>query len=131
MSRIGGKLILLVEDDVDLTQVVIEILEDEGFRVLSARNLADASVHFHQHKAVINTIVLDGQLATVDTSLGGTREEVTIEFAQMVVNDGAFRGRVVPFSGNPDIQSALAAISGSPGLPKPVDIDRLIRELSV
>jgi len=54
-----GEIVLLVEDGDDLRAVATRQLENSGYRVLTARNGADALLLFQQHECSIDVLVTD------------------------------------------------------------------------
>jgi two-component system cell cycle sensor histidine kinase/response regulator CckA len=55
----GHGTILLVEDETFLREVTCEILESAGYRVLKARNAAEATSVFRQYNAIVNLLLTD------------------------------------------------------------------------
>jgi two-component system, cell cycle sensor histidine kinase and response regulator CckA len=55
----GRETILLVEDEAFVRDITGEILETAGYRVLKARNAAEATGAFRRYKAIIRLLVTD------------------------------------------------------------------------
>ena len=108
--------ILLVEDDVDLVPILVQVLEEAGYRVSAATRRAEARALLR--KGGIDLIVTDSALR------GGNGDDVA----------KAARRRKLPvimISGEPDRIERLAA-GPAPFLPKPfraADLLRLVAQL--
>ena len=57
--RRGHGTILLVEDEARLREVICEILESAGYRVLTARNSLEATSMFNEYETVVRLLVTD------------------------------------------------------------------------
>jgi two-component system, cell cycle sensor histidine kinase and response regulator CckA len=55
----GSGTILLVEDDTLLREVTCETLESAGYRVLAARNAAEAVSAFNEYQAIVGLLLTD------------------------------------------------------------------------
>lgn len=51
--------ILLVEDEAFVREITCEILEAAGYRVLKARNAAEATEAFRRYKAIVRLLLTD------------------------------------------------------------------------
>lgn len=51
--------ILVVEDEAFVREAACDILEGEGYRVLRARNAAEAQAAFHRHKGAVRLLLSD------------------------------------------------------------------------
>ena len=51
--------ILLVEDEAFVREVTCEILESAGYRVLKARNAAEADTRFRSHRKIVKLLLAD------------------------------------------------------------------------
>jgi two-component system cell cycle sensor histidine kinase/response regulator CckA len=51
--------ILVVEDEAFVREAACDILESEGYRVLRARNAAEAQAAFHRHKGAVQLLLSD------------------------------------------------------------------------
>ena len=58
-SHRGHGTILLVEDEARLREVICEILESAGYRVLTARNALEATSMFNEYKTIVRLLVTD------------------------------------------------------------------------
>ncbi len=55
----NDRLVLLIEDEKDVMEIALKILEDRGFRVLSAENIATARAIFAQEKEHLHLVFSD------------------------------------------------------------------------
>ena len=112
----AGQHILLVEDDADLVPVLVQVLEDAGYRVSAASRRSEARALLRQGR--IDLIVADSVLR------GGNGDDVAKAAGQQHLP-------VIMISGEPD---RIARLSGgpSPFLAKPfraADLLRLVAQL--
>lgn len=56
---VTGGTILLVEDEAFVREITCEILESEGYHVLTARNAAEADTRFRGHRKKVNLLLAD------------------------------------------------------------------------
>ena len=108
--------ILLVEDDADLVGVLVEVLQDAGYRVSAAARRAEARALLRQ--GGIDLVITDSVLR------GGNGDDVAKAA-------GRRKLPVIMISGEPDRIERLSA-GPTPFLPKPfraADLLRLVAEL--
>ena len=56
---LAGETILLVEDEAFVREITREILESAGYRVLKARNAAEADTRFRGHRKIVKLLLTD------------------------------------------------------------------------
>lgn len=66
MSSRRKTCVLLAEDDPDLRKLLIETLEKDGFKVVSAQNGKDALAEARDYRGVIDVLVTDVQMPALD-----------------------------------------------------------------
>jgi DNA-binding response OmpR family regulator len=108
--------VLLLEDDVDVLEATTMILEQEGFHVLSAGDLATAS-----------TLALQARHCVVllDLSLEGD----PFEFVQGLRASPLWDGQVLVFSAGDRLEERARALGADGAVAKPFEIDALVAEL--
>lgn len=109
--------ILLVEDDGDVAPILVEMLEEEGYRVLSAASAREALALCDRHPGPIDLLVTD----VVMPLMTGT------QLADLL--SARYPGlRILFVSGFGDVSAGCArtAVSKVRCLPKPIGGSRLI-----
>jgi CheY-like chemotaxis protein len=114
-----AKLILLVEDDVDLAHITAEVLEAEGYQVAIAANGHEALAHLRTTQPPA-LILLDMMMPVMDgwkfrEELQGMPEVASIPIVTLTA-DGDARGKA-------------ASIGAAGHLSKPVTINSLLDEI--
>jgi DNA-binding response OmpR family regulator len=108
--------VLLLEDDPDVLEATTLVLEDEGFRVLSAATLESAQQLARQ---VGRCVIL------LDLSLEGD----SLQFIRSLHESSEWDGQVLVFSAGDRLEERAAAIGADGALQKPFEIDALVSEL--
>lgn len=108
--------VLLLEDDPDVLEATTLVLEDEGFRVLSAGDLQTAK---QIAKGVHRCVIL------LDLSLDGD----ALHFIRELHDSPDWDGQVLVFSAGDRLEERAAAIGADGALQKPFEIDHLVSEL--
>ena len=106
--------VLIVDDDSDILDVERRILDEHGFRVISARDGADA-LRALEHEAP-SVIVLDIQMPGVDGPAFAERLRKRLRHVPLVVVTGA-----------PDARREADRCNAEAFLRKPFDADDLVR----
>jgi CheY-like chemotaxis protein len=112
-AMVDAKHLLLVEDDADIRSALSEFLREEGYRVDSAANGAEALDQL-AHGALPRLILLDLHMPVMDGR----------QFRAQQRNDPRLGGiPVVMFTAGRD----LADIDSTEVIQKPVDVEELLR----
>jgi two-component system, cell cycle sensor histidine kinase and response regulator CckA len=127
--HLSGRLetVLLVEDETFVRQVASEILECEGYRVLKARNAADARSAFRRHgnniRLLLTDVVLPGEngydlAVNLRTSSPGLLVIFISGYFENLVTRKGLRGNgtfylAKPFSAELLIQKVAQVLSGT------------------
>ncbi|MFP5384918.1 MAG: response regulator [Bacteriovoracia bacterium] len=112
--------ILIIEDDLDTQFLFTEILEEEGYRVISKININDALEFCNTHP-LPDMIFLDLNFPD------GTPEEFTKEFRKI---PGTSKIPIVLISGKADIADYAKRLGAKSFLRKPFEIDPLLNLVS-
>jgi len=108
--------ILIIEDENPIRDVIIEILEDEGYQVAGAANGLEALTYLRQH-AHPRLILLDLGMPVM----------TGWEFREHQQRDPTIAGiPVIVMSALPDLNRKAAALNVDGCLNKPVNIDTLL-----
>lgn len=108
--------VLVVDDDRDTRETVRDLLEDEGLRVATAGNGADALAWLRQHEAP-RLVLLDLSMPTMD----GT------EFRRLQRADEALaKIPTVVVSAAGELPHELASMAADGHLAKPVTLEQLL-----
>jgi CheY-like chemotaxis protein len=120
MNEAGGRTILVVDDDVDVTEAVTAALTDEGYEVVTAANGHEALVYLKSEKPLPSLILLDVMMPIMDG----------YEFRREQSRDPAISGIpvLVCTAGAPG--ECLAAMGDTGRLRKPFDLDQLLGEVA-
>ena len=62
----NGELILVVDDELAITEMAKNTLETYNYRVISARNGAEAVTQFHRNQAEVRVIIMDMMMPIMD-----------------------------------------------------------------
>ena len=105
--------ILLIEDEPDLVEIVICVLEDEGYTVRAVSTLDDA---FHAlHEETFDLVLVDG--------LGGDQEQALVNSTAVLWAAGTTP--VVLFTGHRRDRAAVRAAGFADVITKPFDLATL------
>ena len=107
---------LLLEDDPDVLEATTLVLEEEGFRVLTADDLHSAQ---QLAREVGRCVIL------LDLSLPGD----ALQFVKSLHDSADWDGQVLVFSAGDRLDERAAAIGADGALQKPFEIDALVEEL--
>lgn len=110
--------VLVVDDDQYIREVIVELLEDEGYAVLQAANGSEA-LNVLQARAQLHLpclILLDLMMPQMNGWEFRAAQQQTPDLAHIPV---------VTISAHADVLTALQ-IDAAEHLPKPLDIDRLL-----
>jgi CheY-like chemotaxis protein len=114
-----GAGILLVEDEHFVREITCEILESEGYRVLKARNAAEAKTAFQRHRKIVRLLLTDVVLP------GMNGRDLATDLRAMNP-----RLRAIFVSGYPENAVTQRAIEdGMFYLPKPFCAESLLRKV--
>ena len=108
--------VLLLEDDPDVLEATSFVLEDEGFRVLTAQDLTAAR---ELARTVGRCVIL------LDLSLEGD----ALEFIRGLHASPDWDGQVLVFSAGDRLDERARALGADGALQKPFEIDALVLEL--
>ncbi|HET9552004.1 MAG TPA: response regulator [Anaeromyxobacteraceae bacterium] len=109
--------ILLVEDDFAIRETVAEVLAGEGFQVTCAANGAEALARLEAMKQP-GLILLDLMMPVMDGWQFRTAQRRDPRFASIPV---------VVLSAGAGMESELGGLAPDAFLPKPFELDRLLR----
>jgi CheY-like chemotaxis protein len=113
------RLVLVAEDDIDVREVLVETLEAFGYRVLAARNGAEALEVLETTKPLPELILLDLLMPVMDGW----------EFLAARSRAPAWEAiPVIVLSGERDVEQRLTFARAS-YIPKPVPIERLVKKM--
>jgi CheY-like chemotaxis protein len=116
----GPSTIILVDDDTDTREQLTELLEDQGYRVMTAQNGADALEKLMQ-AALPHLIILDLNMP----GLNGA------EFAHRLLHNPTFgRVPVLVVSGSATGRQQAALLGADAFLEKPLRCDILLEHVS-
>ena len=111
--------VLIVDDDADIREALTDVLEDRGFRIVSAGNGLEALNLLHDLEVPPSVILLDLMMPIMDGY--GFLEELrkdaslpSIPVAVITAGYGIDRSRL-------DLRTPI--------VPKPIDVPRLIRTI--
>jgi CheY-like chemotaxis protein len=111
--------ILLIEDDVMISEVVVTVLEDEGYAVVVCLTPLDAKALLH--RVSFDLVITDG--------FSNVPEAVFVNMADLIISAGVTP--VALFSAHKlDLQLARAAGFGDL-ITKPFDLDTLLRQVKI
>jgi CheY-like chemotaxis protein len=111
--------ILLIEDDVSIGELVVEVLEDEGYGVVVCLTPLDAMALLH--RVTFDLVITDG--------FSSVPEAVFVNMADLIRSTGVTP--VALFSAHKlDLEIARAAGFGDV-ITKPFDLDTLVRQVKV
>jgi CheY-like chemotaxis protein len=109
--------ILVIDDDLGIRDLLTEILEDEGYGVISAADGQEAIDHLHRSPESPCLILLDLMMP----GMNGW------QFRQEQQHDPALATiPVVVLSARADIQQQATVVAAAAYLPKPLNIRRLL-----
>jgi|SRR6476660_2049615 CheY-like chemotaxis protein len=115
-----AKLILIVEDDLDVSRLLAEILEAEGYRTATAANGCEALNHLRKNSHYPDLILLDMMMPIMDGWKFREEQQKLPALASIpvltVTADGDARGKA-------------ASIQAAGYLSKPLQIDSLLDEV--
>jgi CheY-like chemotaxis protein len=112
--------VLVVDDDIYVRQMIVELLEDEGYSVASAANGIEALHYLEQHAEPPCVILLDLMMPQMNGW----------EFRHAQRQNPALAAiPVVTISAHADVSRQNPAIDADAHVPKPIDIQRLISTL--
>jgi len=115
-----AKLILIVEDDLDVSRLLAEILEAEGYRTATAANGCEALNHLRKNSHYPDLILLDMMMPVMDGWKFREEQQKLPALASIpvltVTADGDARGKA-------------ASIQAAGYLSKPLQIDSLLDEV--
>ena len=109
--------VLVVDDDPDILATVEQILEIEGYAVLSARNGAEALSVLESSRP--DVIILDLMMPVMDGW----------EFRRRLDGHPASATPIIVVSADRDIARKAATIQANGYIAKPFDLDDLLREV--
>jgi CheY-like chemotaxis protein len=109
--------ILVVDDERPIREMLSEILTDEGYQVVTARDGREAMTYLQQNRAVPKLILLDINMPTMPGP----------EFRRRQQQDARLQTiPVVVISASSTIMQQRANLAADAYLPKPIDYDELI-----
>jgi CheY-like chemotaxis protein len=109
--------VMVVDDDVDLRDTIIDVLEDQQYRVVGASNGKEALDLLHGRSSPPCVILLDLMMPVMDGKAF---------HAQLMKEPGLSHIPVIVLSAHADIDSILANTSVRAKLRKPVAIEPLL-----
>ncbi len=113
--------ILVVDDEASIRNMVVDVLEDEGFEATSVPNGAEA-LRYLQHTDDLPSLILLDLNMPVMTGW---------EFRLAQLNDARIAGiPVVAFSAGATVQRQAQNINAAGYLPKPVEYTELVRTIA-
>jgi CheY-like chemotaxis protein len=112
--------VLVVEDDADIRDSLAEVLDEDGFAVLTASNGREAFEVLQSASAKPSVILLDMMMPVMDGW----------EFRKAQRNDPELASiPVAVFSARPNIEAAARSVEAAAYFRKPLSIDHLIDTL--
>ena len=117
MQTPGRRMLLLVEDDLDIRETFAEILEDEGFQVATAANGADAVEYLRRAETLPRLIVLDLMMPVMDGIQFWREQQREARWASIPV---------VVMSANSNLSEMATEIRPAGVLRKPIDMGDLL-----
>ena len=117
-SQAAVPCVLVIDDDPDILATVSQILEVEGYDVLSARNGAEALNVLDATRP--DVIILDMMMPVMDGW----------EFRRRLFDHGAAQTPVIVVSADRDVSRKAATIRADGYLAKPFDLDDLIAQVN-
>ena len=112
--------VLVVDDDTDIRDSLAEVLDEDGFAVLTASNGREAFEVLHTASAKPSVILLDMTMPVMDGW----------EFRKAQRSDpGLASIPVAVFSAQPNIEAAAKAVDAAAYFRKPLSVDDLIETL--
>jgi CheY-like chemotaxis protein len=116
-ARDGRSGLLIVDDNADLLRTLIDVLSDEGYRVLAASNGRDALAALRSARPLPCVILLDLAMPEMNGE----------EFRSEQLRDPDLaRIPVVGFTADPANRERLGAMKVDDIVPKPVSLDHLL-----
>jgi CheY-like chemotaxis protein len=111
------KLILVVEDDLEIRESLVEILEESGYRALGAKNGSDALAKLRAMTELPCLILLDLMMPVMDG----------LSFRRQQRSEPALAGvPTVLISAHSNVKESCAELEFAEHLRKPIDLDRLL-----
>lgn len=110
------KTILIIEDDNEIRQTMVDVLEDEGFQVLSAENGLEGLKILNQYETAPCLIIVDWMMPILDGD-GFRQEQLKSEKFAAVPT--------VLFSANGQISQKAIGAGYEEFIRKPIDLERL------
>jgi len=115
-----AKLILIVEDDLDVSRLLAEILEAEGYRTATAANGCEALNHLRKNSHYPDLILLDMMMPVMDGWKFREEQQKLPALASIPV---------VTVTADGDARGKAASIQAAGYLSKPLQIDSLLDEV--
>jgi two-component system response regulator MprA len=109
--------VLVVDDDPHIREVIVELLEDEGYAVIQAANGSEALHMLKEQAALPSLILLDLMMPRMNGWEFREAQRQTPALADIPV---------VTISAHADLLSAADRLEVDEHLAKPLDIDRLL-----
>jgi two-component system response regulator MprA len=109
--------VLVVDDDPHIREVIVELLEDEGYAVTQAANGSEALSVLKTHSELPCLILLDLMMPRMNGWEFRTAQRQSPALADIPV---------VTISAHGDLITAVERLDVAEHLPKPLDIDRLL-----
>ncbi|MBD1909723.1 MULTISPECIES: PAS domain S-box protein [unclassified Leptolyngbya] len=113
-----GEMILLVDDELAVQQVVKTVLEDCGYRTLTATDGAEAIALYREHQHDINLVLLDLMMPNMDG--------LTVICTLRQINPQV---QIIASSGLPANKNSAVAAGAQVFLSKPYDTQELLKSI--
>jgi CheY-like chemotaxis protein len=117
----SARCILVVEDDFDIRDAVIQILTDEGYRVVGAANGQDALERLRAEPNAYGLILLDLMMPVMDGRQFRAEQERDPALAAIPV---------VVMSADASVQVKATSIRAADCLRKPIQLDTLLATIA-
>jgi CheY-like chemotaxis protein len=112
--------VLVVDDDVDIRDSLAEVLDEDGFAVLTASNGREAFEVLHTASSKPSVILLDMTMPVMDGWEFRKAQRDDPELASIPV---------AVFSAQPNIEMAAKCVEAAAYFRKPLSVDELIETL--
>ena len=112
--------VLVVDDDADIRDSLAEVLDEDGFAVLTASNGREAFEVLHNASAKPSVILLDMTMPVMDGWEFRKAQRKDPELASIPV---------AVLSAQPNVETAVKSIDAAAYLRKPLSVDDLIETL--
>ena len=118
MTTTSAKIIMLIEDDIDILYTLKDYLQSEGYIVLTAQN-GFLAMELLAKSKMPNLILLDMKMPVMDGW----------EFAKVYLEKYGHQAPIVVMTAAADAEQRAKEISAIGWIEKPFDLDILLKEI--